>query len=325
MDLLLNFEISITLFLQNLGAWLAGPFQAISFLATEEFFILILPLVFWSIDSLMGLRMAIMLVVSGSVNYYFKMIFHSPRPFWYDASVKSYSHETSFGIPSGHAQNSASQFGTMAATVRKKGFTIAMLVVIFLVGLSRLYLGMHFLRDVLAGWLLGGLLVWLYMSFEKKVAQWLTSKSLATQILLSFVLGIVLILLGFGSQALSATWQMPAEWINNAALTGGAVPDPFNMEGVITLGGVAFGFLSGYAIWVKKFGQPKALGSVVKRFARYLVGIVGVIALYLGLKMLFPEEPLMLGYILRFVRYTLIGLWVTYFAPLIFKKLKLEK
>lgn len=325
MDSLLNFETGITLFLQNLGTWLAGPFQAISFLATEEFFILILPLVFWSIDALMGLRMAFMLVINGSFNYYFKMIFHSPRPFWFDSRVKSYSLETSFGLPSGHSQNAASQFGIMAATVRKKGFTIAMLVLIFLVGLSRLYLGMHFLRDVLAGWLLGGLFVWLYMRYEKPMANWLTSKSLSMQILLSFILGVTLILLGFGSRVLAASWQMPAEWVNTAALTGGAVPDPFNMEGIITLGGVAFGFMSGYAIWVKKFGQPKALGSALKRFARYIVGIVGVIALYLGLKMIFPEEPLVLGFTLRFIRYTLIGLWVTYFAPLIFKKLNLEE
>lgn len=325
MDSLLNFEIGITLFLQSLGSWLAVPFQAISFLATEEFIIMLLPLIFWSIDSILGVRMAFMLVISGSFNNYFKVLFHSPRPFWFDARVKSYSMETGFGLPSGHSQNAASLFGMMAATVRKKGFTIAVLVVIFLVGLSRLYLGMHFLRDVLSGWLLGGLFVLLYMRLEKPVVKWLITKSLALQILLSFILGIVLILLGFGSMALSSSWQMPAEWISNAALTGGAVPDPFNMEGTITLGGVAFGFMAGYAIWVKKFGQPKALGSALKRFLRYLVGIIGVVALYLGLKMIFPEEPLVLGFILRFVRYTIIGLWVTYFAPLIFKKLKLEK
>ena len=325
MDSLLNFEIGITLFLQSLGSWLALPFQAISFLATEEFIIMLLPLIFWSIDSIMGVRMAFMLVISGSFNNYFKVLFHSPRPFWFDARVKSYSMETGFGLPSGHSQNAASLFGMMAATIRKKGFTIAVLMVIFLVGLSRLYLGMHFLRDVLSGWLLGGLFVLLYMRLEKPVVKWLVTKSLALQIMLAFVLGIVLILLGFGSMALSASWQMPTEWINNAALTGGAVPDPFNMEGTITLGGVAFGFMAGYAIWVKKFGQPKALGSALKRFLRYLVGIIGVIALYLGLKMIFPEEPLVLGFILRFMRYTIIGLWVTYFAPLIFKKLKLEK
>ncbi|MBA4384646.1 MAG: hypothetical protein C0410_07910 [Anaerolinea sp.] len=325
MDLLLDFEISITLFLQSLGSWLAAPFQAISLLATEEFFILIMPLIFWSIDSLMGVRMAFMLIISGSFNNYFKVLFHSPRPFWFDARVKSYSMETGFGLPSGHSQNAASLFGMMATTIRKKGFTIAILVVIFLVGLSRIYLGMHFLRDVLSGWLLGGLFVLLYMRLEKPVAKWLVTKSLGLQILLSFALGIVLIMLGFGARALSASWQMPAEWIKNAALTGGAVPDPFNMEGTITLGGVAFGFMAGYALWVKKFGQPKVMGSVLKRFLRYLVGIVGVVALYLGLKMIFPDEPLMLSYILRFVRYSIIGLWVTYFAPYIFKKLKLEK
>jgi membrane-associated phospholipid phosphatase len=325
MDSLLNFELSITLFLQSLGSWLATPFKAISLLATEEFIILIMPLIYWSIDSLMGLRMAFMLVISGSFNNYFKVLFHSPRPFWFDARVKSYSMETGFGMPSGHSQNAASLFGMMAATIRKKVFTIAVLVLIFLVGLSRLYLGMHFLRDVLSGWLLGGLFVLLYMRLEKPVAKWLVTKNLAFQVLMSFVLGIVLILLGFGSRAISASWQMPAEWIKNAALTGGAVPDPFNMEGTITLGGVAFGFMAGYALWVKKFGQPKALGSFMKRFLRYIVGIVGVVALYLGLKMIFPEEPIVLGFILRFVRYSIIGLWVTYFAPLLFKKLKLEK
>jgi len=325
MDFLWNFEISITLFLQSLGSWLVLPFQAISFLATEGFFIMIMPLIFWSIDALMGVRLAFMLVISGSVNNYFKMLFHSPRPFWFDTRVKSYSMETGFGLPSGHSQNAASLFGMMAATLRKKGFTILVLVVIFLVGLSRLYLGMHFLRDVLSGWLLGGLLVWLYMLTEKPIAKWLNTKTLTVQILLSFALSIVLILLGFGSRALSASWQMPAEWINNALATGGAVPDPFNMEGTITLAGVAFGFMAGYAIWVNKFGQPKTMGSAMKRFLRYLVGIVGVVALYLGLKLILPEEPLLLGFTLRFVRYALIGLWVSYFAPLVFKKLKLEK
>lgn len=325
MDLLLDFEISITLFLQNLGTWLSTPFQAITLLASEEFFILILPLIYWSIDSLMGLRLAFMLVISGSFNNYFKMLFHSPRPFWFDSRVTSYSMETGFGLPSGHSQNAASQFGMMAATIRKKGFTIAMLVFIFLVGLSRIFLGMHFLRDVLTGWLLGGLFVWLYMRIEKPVAKWLASKTLAVQIFLSFALSLILIILGFIIKAISASWQMPAEWIANAALTGGAVPDPFNMEGMITLGGVAFGFMAGYALWVNKFGQPKVIGSALKRFARYIVGIVGVIALYLGLKMIFPEEPLVLGYALRFIRYTLISLWVSYFAPLIFKQLKLDK
>lgn len=325
MDAIWNIEIEITLFFQNLGAWLTTPMVAISFLATEYFFMVIMPLVYWCVDSLMGLRLAIMLVISDSMNNFFKMLFHTPRPFWFDTRVDSLSQETGFGLPSGHSQNSASLWGMMAASVKKKWFTIVALIVILLVGISRIYLGMHFLHDVLSGWLIAGVLLWIYLKLEKPVAKWLAPKRLSIQILYAFLFSIVIIIPTLISISVSEGWQMPAAWITTAAATGGATPDPFNFKGVITLGGVAFGFLTGYAWLVKKYGQPKVEGTWLQRLIRYFVGIIGVIALYAGLKMVFPEEPLFLGLILRYVRYALIGLWVSAVAPILFKKLKLDK
>jgi len=325
MDGLIDLEVSLNLFLQSLGDWLTRPFQGISMLATEYFFIFIIPLVYWCIDALMGLRMAFLLVMSDSINSFFKMVFHSPRPFWYDAKVKALSQETSFGLPSGHSQNSASIYGIMAYCVKKKGVTILILAVLFLVGLSRLYLGMHFLRDVLAGWLLGALCVAAYLCVEKRLSGWMAKRTLGTQILFSFLFAIIVILVAVVGKSTSAHWVMPAAWIETAAATGGAVPDPFNIEGSVTIAGVAFGFTAGYAGWVKKYGVPVVKGSALKRFARFFVGIVGVVVIYLGLKMVFPEEPILLGYVLRFLRYTLLSLWVSYFAPMLFKKLKLEE
>ncbi len=325
MDLLWNLEINIILFLQSLGDWLILPFQALSFLATEEFFIIIMPAIFWCFDALIGLRMAIMLVTSGALNSMLKFLFHLPRPFWFDANVKSLSIETSFGLPSGHSQNSASLWGMLAASGRKKGLWIASILIVFFIGLSRLYLGMHFLHDVLAGWLVGVILVSLYLVLERPVANWIRQKSLPFQLVVIFIFSILLIVLGLGAKSLNADWQMPSEWIETALQTGGAAPDPYNDEGLITLGGVAFGFLSGLAWWVKKFGFPKVEGLPIKRFLRYVVGIVGVIALYLGLKLIFPEDPTWLAVGLRFVRYALIGGWVTAFAPLLFRKLKLDR
>ncbi len=44
-------------------------------------------------------------------------------------------------------------------------------------------------------------------------------------------------------------------------------------------------------------------------------------ALYAGLGALFPDDMSLLGMILRYLRYTLIGLWIAWGSPLLFEKL----
>lgn len=246
-----------------------------------------------------------------------------PRPYWVDTRVKAFSSETSFGMPSGHSQDAASIWGTIAVSQKKRWVTWIALLLIFLIGVSRIYLGVHFLHDVLAGWLIGGLILWGYLSIEKKLAAWLYVKKLSVQILLAFTLSVVLIGLGLLARALVNDWQIPQEWINNALAASDVVPDPFNFEGVITLAAVAFGFLAGLAWWVKKYGFPKIETKGVLLIVRYLVGIAGLAILYIGLKLILPEEPEILGLILRFVRYSLVGCWVTAGAPMVFRKLRI--
>ncbi len=325
MEAIFDFEIEFTLFIQSLGHWLQAPFTFLSFLATEEFFIVMMPLIYWCVDALLGLRLAIMLVASNSINSGLKMLFRTPRPFWYDTRVQSLSMETSFGMPSGHSQNSGSLWGMLALHVKKRWMTIITILVIFLIGLSRIYLGMHFLHDVLSGWLAAAALLALYFWLEKPVGRWLAKLSFAWQIVFFFAVSLLVVLIGIAPTWVNPSWQLPAQWIENAAATKGAVPDPMNFKDAFTLAGVIFGFASGYAWWVKKFGQPKVEGSWMKRLARYFVGIVGVIALYAGLKAILPQDPNLLGYTFRYLRYTVIGLWVTAFAPILFMKLKLNR
>ncbi|MEI7750052.1 MAG: LssY C-terminal domain-containing protein [Candidatus Moraniibacteriota bacterium] len=88
-----------------------------------------------------------------------KRIIHRPRP-----SIAYYI-EPSFSFPSGHAALSVALYGFIAyvllrCTKRKRYRTLILfsaLAVIFAVGLSRLYLGVHFLSDVWGGYLLGAL------------------------------------------------------------------------------------------------------------------------------------------------------------------------
>ena len=223
-DQLMQFEIQITLFLQNLGTWLTIPFKVITFLGNEEFYLLIMPALYWCIDAALGFRMGVMLVMTNSLNGYLKTLFHSPRPFWVDSRVKAYVSETTFGLPSGHAQNAASIWGILAASLKKRWTTIICVLAILLIGLSRIYLGVHFTRDVLVGWIIGLLLVVLYLLFEKPVSNWIGSKSLSFKIILSFLISLVIIGVGLLVNALAGNWQVPTVWVNQALAAGAAAP-----------------------------------------------------------------------------------------------------
>ena len=50
-------EIPIILIIQNFTAWLTPIMKGLSFLGTEDFFLLAMPVVFWCLDTGLGLRL----------------------------------------------------------------------------------------------------------------------------------------------------------------------------------------------------------------------------------------------------------------------------
>jgi hypothetical protein len=70
-------------------------------------------------------------------------------------------------------------------------------------------------------------------------------------------------------------------------------------------------------------GGFSAHGTVNQRALRYVVGVLGVGVLWFGLGAVFPRGDELLPYILRFARYSLVGLWVSAGAPWLFIKLRL--
>ncbi len=324
MDALHQLEIVIILFLQSLGAWTAAPMRLISMLGTEDFFILVMPSLYWCLDAALGLRVAVMLLLSNAINCVGKLAFHSPRPYWISTQVKGYSVETSFGIPSGHAQNSASIWGTIAAWRRLRWEKAVLSGIIFLVGLSRIFLGMHFISDVLAGWLIGGLMVALLVRYEKPVAAWLRCRTLPQMLGLALVSTVLLIgIVVLPTLALSS-WQMPPEWATNALISQPDDPiDPLNLDGTFTLSGTWLGMWAGLAWLFHRQGLFNASGAPTQRLLRYVVGIAGILVLWFGLGQVFPRSPDQLSYSLRLFRYTLIGFWIAAGAPLLFQRLGL--
>ena len=81
--------------------------------------------------------------------------------------------------------------------------------------------------------------------------------------------------------------------------------------------------LGGFVILTETAGYFSAGKGGWRRIVRFLVGLVGILLLYLGLGQLFPSGATFLALALRFLRYTLIGLWVSWLGPLVFAKLGL--
>lgn len=116
-------------------------------------------------------------IVSGTlVSDVFKDIFQGPRP----EIVPHLAYASNTSFPSGHSMMSAVVYLTLGALLARSHerravkvfFLLVAVLLLLMVGVSRVYLGVHWPTDVLAGWTAGAvwaLLCWL-------VARWLQSR-----------------------------------------------------------------------------------------------------------------------------------------------------
>ncbi len=102
-------------------------------------------------------------VGSAVLNHLLKGLFERPRPFFEHPLLR----ETSYSFPSGHAMESLVVYGMLAylAVLALESWRARTTVVfgavllVLLIGFSRMYLGVHYFSDVVAGYAAGG--VWL--------------------------------------------------------------------------------------------------------------------------------------------------------------------
>jgi hypothetical protein len=223
-------------------------------------------------------------------------------------------------------------WGICAAYVKRPWFWVVALIIIFLVGFSRMYLGVHFPHDVFFGWLFGAVLLWVFVRFWDPIGALVGKKTLRQQILIAFLVSMLFIALGYGAWILRSGYQIPAEWVENALLSGAVQPDPVNANSTFTSAGTFFGLAVG-AAWIMSLGGFEVLSGAMsltkdpigRRAIRYVIGLVGVLIFYMGLGAVFPRGDGFIFYLLRFIRYTLVGWWVTGGAPWVFVRFKLSE
>ena len=147
--------------------------KIITFLADPLFLILLTIILFICIKNrrisfTIGLNLALITLL----NQILKIIFGRPRPTGLNIiNVSGYS------FPSGHSMISMAFYGYLIyliyKTVKNKHLKISLItinsILIILIGISRIYLGVHYTSDILAGFLLSISYLIIYIKFVKKL------------------------------------------------------------------------------------------------------------------------------------------------------------
>lgn len=293
MDTLFELQLKWIIALQQLhGPVIDDFFRGITFLGEEMFYLLAIPFLFWSVDMMIGARVGIAFLLSAYLNPVFKELFQEPRPFFLDSTVKL-SEADGSGMPSGHAQTSVMVWGVLAWQIGKKWFWGIAVAFMLLIGFSRIFLGVHFPHQVLAGWTVGIAILAVYLLLDPRVEHWLAGLRLRQQLAVAFFVPVLMALLFQSDSTVSATAVMA-------------------------------GFGCGLAISLR-YVPFAANGVWWLRLLRYVIGAAVMMGIYLGLSALFPEMDGGLYYLLRFIRYGLLGLWISLGAPWLFVQLHLTQ
>ena len=319
MENLQQFGILLIASLQNLSPALDGVMYFFTFLGKVEFYLVFIPLIYWLADPRLGFRLLLLIDLTDMVTNSFKQLFHKPRPYWI-GGVKEMASEPSYGLPSSHASGPVAFWGFLAYWVKKRWLTALVVVMILLIGISRLYLAVHFPHDVLAGWLLGLVILTLFIWGERRLSPWLGGLSTVGNIVLGFAVSLAMILIGLVVRAVIAPYPDPERWAHFAASAR-------SLTYYFTQAGIFFGAVAGYACMLR-WAHFRPGSGWWRLVLCYLLGVASLLVLYFGLDMLFSllaGDESTLGYLLRYFRYAVINFWAIFIAPWVFLKLKLAR
>jgi len=254
-------------------------FKIVTFFGDGNFYLLALPVLFWGWRKKDGLWLAFALFVILYGTSFFKSVFQVPRP-----EKVAVVEAAGYSFPSGHAMGSLAFFGSLALLVRRRVAWVISGTMVFLIGLSRVYLGVHYPLDVLTGWAMGGTVLAGLVPFRGRFLNILTTWNLVY-------------LASFGAGLLAVCFVIH--------------PEPLSPFPVSVLGALS-GMLAGASL---EWRQDRYQISERKwtLICNIIAGLMISILIYAGLKHILPDTAFF-----RFLRYFAISFWVSWGAPLAF-------
>ena len=266
----------------------------------EMILVLILGFLYWCWDKENGKQLGLLIVTGVVLNPLIKNIAVRRRPYFdhkgikclkpvdsgadiYDIAAQGYS------FPSGHSMNAAIVYGGEARYKKTRVWTVIGIAAPLLVGISRVFVGVHYPTDVLVGWLAGFLVVLLFSWLQKKVKK-------------RWLLHLVI----FAVSAVGVFYCRTNDYYSALGLMAGYfLTVPFEER------------------YVNFENAHRPLPCI----CRMLGGLVVYLGLNTLLKLPFPasvlETPGTLAYMIRFLRYTIVSFAALGLYPLLFNRFKI--
>ncbi len=320
--------------------------RAVTFLGEPWVYLAILPFVFWCVNEKRGARLGLSVLLASGIVGSLKVNLAIPRPGTIDPSVELITPPDPWSTPSGHAAGSAVLWPVLALGGRKNDdsdragkragnlacrLSVA-LGIPLLVGLSRVYLGVHYPTDVLFGWAIGAVFSIFVIALLPALGNLAQAGSDDPE---SRVNLIARIHRSIDAHRASSGGSFRSFKLALAAIAAFALNAA--TPGDSSMGGAVFGFALGYIFLTEKKAAASTAGdsngarfsarsgSALQKAIRCALGLAVLAVLYVGLKKAFPGDSSPYYSLLRFIRYGLLGFWVTFGAPITFVRLGLAR
>ena len=272
-------------------------FSAITFLGDEMFFMFVAMFFFWCISKRDGFKFINVYFVGCAIVECGKLLIGRPRPFnAYEGHVRSIGEQSSsYSMPSGHSHSIANMSTQVVMKYRKDHLKIFLPIgigITLLVIFSRLFLGQHYLTDVIAGVALGiGVAVAASFFFEllKDKEEWLAVAIVPLCIILTIIIMCI-------------------------------SEDADTKDKILKVAGAYMAVAAGYFV-EKRYVKFSVKANWKKQALKLLIGAGVALGIQQGMKYICTIEQSVFVY--SFLRYFVLGAWAILGAPLVFKALKL--
>lgn len=271
-------------------------FKAFTFLGEQYFIMLIFCWLAWFKDKEFAHKTGFAFCMGMGINQVLKLIFCIQRPWVLDSRIKPNQNilegATGYSFPSGHTQSGVTVFGSLARWVKSNTSKVVCIILAILVGVSRLYFGVHTPADVIASFIIGAVVIF--------VAEWVLDFCKAHDVAaLITILFISFMMVVFATQK--------------------TYPSYHSMEysyDCIKIAGAIGGFIAGWFL-DKRFVKYDVNKATKHKIIKTVAGII----LLLVIKLLFSSIPFENYFLMYFENFTLI-IWCVLLYPIILKKLK---